>query len=83
MPRWAPGKNPTNTVHVDDVSGAAWVCAEWIASKGRKAAIEEAGEPIAFHNEKSKVKEVEGMRPHDEKLVAPIFNLVWKFLAVA
>ncbi|KAF8969877.1 hypothetical protein BDZ97DRAFT_1725584 [Flammula alnicola] len=73
---WSPGKNPTNTVHVEDVAGGSWACANWIAGHGRKAADELAGVPIPFHNEKTKVKEVEGMRPHDEKPVAPVFNLV-------
>ncbi|KJA18608.1 hypothetical protein HYPSUDRAFT_69848 [Hypholoma sublateritium FD-334 SS-4] len=73
---WSPGKNPTNTVHVDDVAGGAWACANWISGKGRKAADELAGVPILFHNDKSKVSEVEGMLPHDAKPVAPLFNLV-------
>ena len=76
--RWSPGKNPTHTVHVEDVAGAAWACAQWIASHGRKEANQLAGEVIHFHNEKSKVKEVEGTRPHDEKVVAPLFNLVYE-----
>ncbi|KAJ3515965.1 hypothetical protein NLJ89_g1421 [Agrocybe chaxingu] len=73
---WGPGKNPTYSVHVDDVAGAAWACAKWMESHGRKAADDLAGEAILFHNEKSKVKEVEGMVPHEEKPVAPLFNLV-------
>ncbi|PFH49119.1 hypothetical protein AMATHDRAFT_63842 [Amanita thiersii Skay4041] len=73
---WPPGKNPTNTIHVDDIAGAALACAEWIALLGRAAANQAAGEQIAFHNEKSKVKEVEGMPAHDEKLIAPVFNVV-------
>ncbi|PPQ64027.1 hypothetical protein CVT24_009401 [Panaeolus cyanescens] len=73
---WSPGKNPTNTIHVEDVSGAAWACANWIATRGRKAADEAAGEVIHFHNEKNKTKEVDGMRPHNEKIVAPVFNIV-------
>lgn len=74
--RWPPGRNPNNTIHVDDVAGAAWACAEWMAPLGRKTADTEAGEEIFFHNDKKKVKEVEGMPPHDQKLVAPLFNLV-------
>ncbi|KIM49305.1 hypothetical protein M413DRAFT_438490 [Hebeloma cylindrosporum] len=73
---WSPGKNPTNTIHVEDVAGGAWACANWVANHGRKKADELAGVPIPFHNDKTKVKEVEGMLPHDEKPVAPIFNLV-------
>ncbi|KAF8163117.1 hypothetical protein B0H34DRAFT_780914 [Crassisporium funariophilum] len=73
---WSPGKNPTNTVHVADVAGAAWACALWMSSEGREAANKLAGEEIIFHNEKSKVKEVEGMPPHNETLTAPLFNLV-------
>ena len=77
---WSPGKNPTNTVHVEDVAGGAWACANWIANRGRKEADQLAGVPIPFHNDKAKVKEVEGMLPHDENPVAPIFNLVISFL---
>lgn len=50
-----------------------------MAPLGRKAADSLAGEEIIFHNEKKKVKDVEGMPPHDQKLVAPLFNLVSKF----
>ncbi|KAF9532358.1 hypothetical protein CPB83DRAFT_847716 [Crepidotus variabilis] len=73
---WSPGKNPTNTVHVDDVAGAAWACAEWMASKGRAEANKLAGEVIYFHNDKSVMKDAEGVRAPDEKPVAPLFNLV-------
>jgi hypothetical protein len=47
-----------------------------MASQGRKQADIVAGEQIIFHNDKSKVSEVEGMPPHDKKLIAPLFNLV-------
>jgi hypothetical protein len=73
---WSPGKNPTNTLHVIDLAGAAWALAQWMASLGRKEADSLAGESIIFRNEKSKVSQVEGMPPHDKKLVAPLFNLV-------
>jgi hypothetical protein len=73
---WSPGKNPTHTVHVDDVAGAAWACAQWMAPLGRKAADSAAGEVIPFHNDKAKVKEVDGMPAHTDKIVAPLFNLV-------
>jgi hypothetical protein len=65
-----------HTVHIDDVSGALWACAEWMAREGRKEADTLAGEEIIFHNDKSKVKEVEGMVAHDKKVIAPLFNLV-------
>lgn len=76
MGRWSPGKNPNNTVHVDDIAGAAWACAEWIAPKGRKSANETAGEGIVFHNDKNKAKEVEGAPPHNQAIIAPVFNVV-------
>jgi len=47
-----------------------------MASRCRKEANQLAGELIPFHNEKSKVKEVDGMTPHDQKVIAPLFNLV-------
>jgi hypothetical protein len=46
-----------------------------MAPLGRKAADSLAGEEIVFHNNKSKVKDVQGMPPHDAKLIAPLFNL--------
>jgi hypothetical protein len=73
---WPPGKSPTHTVHVDDIAGAAWSCAQWIGTRGRKAANETAGEEIIFHNDKNKVKEVQGTPPHNEKVVAPLFSVV-------
>ncbi|THV07857.1 hypothetical protein K435DRAFT_772217 [Dendrothele bispora CBS 962.96] len=72
----SPGKHATNTVHVDDVAGALWACANWMALLGRKEADSVAGTEIFFHNDKNKVSEVEGMPPHNQKLVAPLFNLV-------
>ncbi|KAF5330668.1 hypothetical protein D9619_005885 [Psilocybe cf. subviscida] len=73
---WSPGKHPMNTVHIDDIAGGAWACANWISKLGRKEADQLAGVPIVFHNDKAKVKDVEGVRPIDEKPIAPLFNLV-------
>ncbi|KIK06638.1 hypothetical protein K443DRAFT_674295 [Laccaria amethystina LaAM-08-1] len=73
---WSPGKNANNTVHIDDIAGAAWASAEWMAPLGRTAANQLAGEELLFHNDKSKVKEVGEMPPHNVKPVAPLFNLV-------
>ncbi|KDR81431.1 hypothetical protein GALMADRAFT_206951 [Galerina marginata CBS 339.88] len=73
---WSPGRNPTNSIHVEDVASGAWCCANWIAGIDRKAADKLAGVPIPFHNDKSKVKEVDGMLAHDRNPVAPLFNLV-------
>ena len=77
--RWSPGKNATNTVHVLDVAGAAWASANWMACEGRKSANQIAGKPILFHNDKSKIKEAEGVIPPSEKPVAPLFNLVFLY----
>ena len=73
---WSPGSNSMNTVHVDDVSVTLWTCAEWIGKLGRAEADKLAGEEIYFHNEKSKVSEVQGTPPADVKVIAPLFNLV-------
>ncbi|KAJ7929286.1 hypothetical protein B0H13DRAFT_2310747 [Mycena leptocephala] len=73
---WSPGKNPTNSVHTDDVAGAMWACAQWMAPLGRKEADSLAGELIIFHNDKGKASEVEGMPDPEKKLIAPLFNLV-------
>ena len=74
--RNSPGKYPSHTVHVDDIAGAMWAAAEWMAKTGRTEADALAGEEIVFKNDKSKVKEVEGMVPPDQKCVAPAFNIV-------
>jgi hypothetical protein len=74
--RWAPGKDAMNSVHIDDVAGSAWACAEWMAKLGRKEANALAGEEIIFHNDKKFVAEVNGMVPHNKKLIAPMFNVV-------
>ncbi|KAI0709040.1 hypothetical protein C8Q76DRAFT_799072 [Earliella scabrosa] len=71
----SPGKYPSHTVHVDDIAGAMWAAAEWMAKTGRKEADAIAGEEIVFKNEKSKVAEVEGMVPHSQKVIAPLFNV--------
>lgn len=74
--RWGPGKDPVNCSHVDDISGALWACSQWMASLGRKEANIIAGEELIFHNDKRKVASVEGMPPHDAKIIAPVFNIV-------
>ncbi|KAF9239678.1 hypothetical protein BU15DRAFT_46609 [Melanogaster broomeanus] len=73
---WGPGKEPVHTVHVEDVAGALFACAEWMRLHGRQEANSIAGEKIPFHNDKSKVKEVEGTCSPDDQPIAPIFNLV-------
>jgi len=72
---WSPGKNSMNTVHVDDVAAAVWALAGWMSGVGRIEANTIAGEGIQT-NEKSKVKDVEGVPDHNLKIVAPLFNLV-------
>lgn len=73
---WGPGKHPVHTVHVDDVAGAMWACAEWIDRVGgRTKANEIAGEEIPFRNDKSKAAQVPAMAPPDQKIVAPLFHL--------
>ncbi|KAI6110046.1 hypothetical protein F5141DRAFT_1118342 [Pisolithus sp. B1] len=73
---WGPGKEPVHTVHIDDVAGALWACAEWMRPLGRQQADAIAGEKILFHNDKGKVKELAGTCSPDVQPVAPIFNLV-------
>ncbi|KAI5983788.1 hypothetical protein EDD15DRAFT_2313639 [Pisolithus albus] len=73
---WGPGKEPVHTVHIDDVAGALWACAEWMKPLGRQQADAIAGEKILFHNDKGKVREVGGTCTPDARPVAPIFNLV-------
>lgn len=49
--RWSPGKQPMHTVHVEDVAGAFWACAEWMDRVGGRAKADEiAGEEIPFKN---------------------------------
>jgi len=73
---WSPGKNAMNSVHSDDVAGALWAAAHWMASIGRKQANAIAGEEIIFHNEKRNLTGVDGVAPLDKKLIAPMFNIV-------
>lgn len=73
---WGPGKDPVHSVHVEDVAGAMWACAQWMTPLGRKQADALAGERIRFHNDKDKVKEVNGTCPPHAQPVAPLFNLV-------
>lgn len=73
---WGPGKDPVHSVHAEDVAGAMWACAQWISPLGRKQADALAGERIHFHNDKDKVKEVNGTCPPNAQPVAPLFNLV-------
>ena len=73
---WGPGKDPVHSVHVEDVAGAMWACAQWMTPLGRKQADALAGEKIYFHNDKDKVKEVDGTCPANVQPVAPLFNLV-------
>ncbi|THH10269.1 hypothetical protein EW145_g1430 [Phellinidium pouzarii] len=72
---WPPGKNSMNTVHVEDVAGAAFALAEWMAKEGRKEADILAGEEIPS-NDKGKIKEGTGLPETGKKLVAPLFNIV-------
>jgi len=65
-----------HTVHIDDVAGALYACATWMAKLGRAEADRIAGEVIPFHNDAAKVAEVEGMPPASARIVAPLFNLV-------
>ncbi|KAH7889931.1 hypothetical protein F5I97DRAFT_1941146 [Phlebopus sp. FC_14] len=73
---WGPGKDPVHTVHVQDVAGALWACAVWMELHGRKEADKLAGTKILFHNDKHKVKEVEGTCSSEFRPIAPVFNLV-------
>ncbi|EJF65716.1 hypothetical protein BD309DRAFT_944311 [Dichomitus squalens] len=71
----SPGKYPSHTVHVEDIAGAMWAAAEWMAKTGRKEGDALAGEEIVFKNEKSKASEVEGVVAPTQKVVAPLFNI--------
>lgn len=72
---WGPGKHPNHTVHVDDIVGAMWACAQWMANLGRKEADAIAGEEIVCKREKIKLHP-EGLPPPDKKCIAPLFNIV-------
>ncbi|CAE6432678.1 unnamed protein product [Rhizoctonia solani] len=72
---WSGGLR-MNTVHVDDVAGAMWACAKWMAERGRTQADAEAGEELHFFNDKSKVSEIPFVPPATSAPVAPLFNLV-------
>lgn len=65
-----------HTVHVDDIAGALWACAEWMVPLGREKADAVAGVAILSHEEASKVKDVVGAPTPDKKIIVPLFNLV-------
>lgn len=70
---WSPGKNATYTVHVEDVAGAAWAAAHWMAQLGRQAADEKAGvEIISYAPQTTQSPE---LIPKNQKVVAPVFNV--------
>ena len=50
---------------------------------GRKEANSIAGEEILFKNDKSKAKTVEGMVEPGKKCIAPLFNVVSIYTALA
>lgn len=72
---WSPGKNPTNTVHVNDVAGAAWAAAKWMAPLGREAANGQAGVELACHIPQSEPPKTDEAIPKSQKVVAPVFNV--------
>ncbi|KAJ1307224.1 hypothetical protein OPQ81_001338 [Rhizoctonia solani] len=72
---WSGGVR-LNTIHVDDVAGAMWACAKWMAERGRAQANAEAGEELHFFNDKAKCSEVSFVPPTTSVPVAPLFNLV-------
>jgi hypothetical protein len=73
--RWSGGLR-LNTIHVDDVAGGMWACAQWMAERGRARADSEAGEELHFFNDKSRCSEVSYVPPPTAVPVAPLFNLV-------
>ncbi|CAL1704277.1 unnamed protein product [Somion occarium] len=73
---WSPGKYPSHTVHIEDIAGAMFAVANWIAGIGRKEADSVAGEEIVFHNDKAQLEAVEGAAPPEKRCVAPLFNLM-------
>lgn len=68
--------NRINTVHTDDVVGAAWAVAEWTSKVEREERNKIAGEEIYFSIDKDFVKDLAGEPGSDVKLVAPLFNIV-------
>ena len=78
--RWGPGKHATHTVHVEDVAGALFACAEWMARLGREKALAAGGEDIICLGDKKRLKElqskVELLTDPDKTVRAPSFNIV-------
>ncbi|KAI0703577.1 hypothetical protein BC835DRAFT_1483604 [Cytidiella melzeri] len=77
---WGPGIHATHTVHVDDVAGALFACAEWIARVGREQAFADAGEDLICLGDKKKLKEhhtngLERLCDPAETIRMPAFNL--------
>ncbi|KAB5594850.1 NAD-dependent epimerase/dehydratase family protein [Ceratobasidium theobromae] len=59
---WSGGLR-LNTIHVDDVAGGMWACAQWMAERGRAQADAEAGEELHFFNDKARCAEVAFVPP--------------------
>ncbi|KAI0811244.1 hypothetical protein BC629DRAFT_1732276 [Irpex lacteus] len=76
---WGPGKHATHTVHVEDVAGALFACAEWISRLGYDQALATAGEDIICLGDKKKLREfkstVELLVDPDKTVRAPSFNI--------
>ncbi|KZT57458.1 hypothetical protein CALCODRAFT_496101 [Calocera cornea HHB12733] len=74
---WSPQLR-LNTVHTDDISGACWEAAMWMASVGRSAAIDQAGVPMYYGNDPGKEfpQGLPAVVPPDQAPKAPLFNLV-------
>jgi len=72
---WSPGKNPTFTIHTEDLAGAAWAAANWIAPIGKQAANEKAGVEIPSHAPQGDPPKSSHLVPRDQKVIAPMFNV--------
>ncbi|EJT98406.1 hypothetical protein DACRYDRAFT_24484 [Dacryopinax primogenitus] len=72
---WSPQLR-LNTVHTDDISGACWKVAMWIATVGRNTAIAQAGVAMYFANDEERFPPgLPGVVPPDEAPRAAFFNL--------
>lgn len=64
-----------HTMHSDDLAGAMWACALWMAPLGRKEADRIAGELIQ-PNDKGMLENMEDAADPKKKIIAPLFNVV-------
>jgi len=73
---WSPQLR-LNTVHTDDIAGACWMAAMWMARVGHNTALSQAGVPMYFANDPERFPPgLPAVVPPNQAPRAVLFNLV-------